>query len=229
MHNKNQLFFLHFAGGNCYSYNYLLTHLAGFEIHQLELPGRGKRMDEDFLPDREAAAEDYCKQILNLRNGAPFVIFGHSMGASLGHEAIALLEKKAVLPKRLIASGNAGPKIRDPKTRHLLEKDAFIAELKDIGGMPASFFEHEDLVEFFLPVLKSDFKVIEIEKREDYPVIQTPITAIMGTEEDNVEDIDNWKNYTKGDFEPLVLSGNHFFIHDHPEKLAKIITESFLG
>ncbi len=227
MQHKNQLFFLHFAGGNCYSYNYLLPHLAGLEIHQLELSGRGKRISEGFLPDREAAAEDYCKQIQNLRNGAPFVIFGHSMGASLGHEMVALLEEKAILPKRLIVSGNPGPNIKDPKTRHLLEKDAFIAELKDIGGMPESFFEHEDLMEFFLPMLKADFKVVEIEKRADYPIIQTPITAIMGAEEDNVESIENWKSYTKGDFDSLVLSGNHFFIHDHPEKLASVITASF--
>ena len=54
---KPQLFTIHFAGGNCYSFNFLKQHFDPyFEVVALELPGRGKRMTEPLLKDAQDAA-----------------------------------------------------------------------------------------------------------------------------------------------------------------------------
>ena len=64
LQNKTQLFLLHFAGGSCYSFDFLNDTLSKkFECHALELPGRGKRNQEKLLLHKEEAIQDYCDQI----------------------------------------------------------------------------------------------------------------------------------------------------------------------
>jgi external thioesterase TEII len=54
--------------------------------------------------------------------------------------------------------------------------------------------------------------------------VNTPIVAVMGDKEETAEDIENWRNFTSSTFKPHLLEGNHFFIHDHPAELVRIIT-----
>ena len=83
---------LHFAGGSCYSFSFIAPILESqFEVIQLELPGRGKRMDEVLLTDFDAAARDVAQQILEKLDDQDFLIFGHSMGASLSLRSVNLL------------------------------------------------------------------------------------------------------------------------------------------
>ncbi len=227
MENKKQIFFLHFAGGNCFSYNFLAPHLDMYEPHQLELPGRGKRLAEPFAANRKAAVADYVQQILNLLNGNPFVIYGHSMGAQLGLEVVAQLEKLNYFPDKLLVSGNAGPDPNKVEQKHLLGRKAFIKELKDMGGMPADFFEHEDLVDLYIPILKSDFKIVEEHPAYSPRLTKTEIIALMGNEEEEAVNISNWKKFTMKKCEYKVLKGNHFFIYDHRDLLAELIKGSF--
>ena len=104
-----QVFLLHFAGGNLYSYKFLAPHFPSrFEVHALELPGRGKRFSEKFLLNKIDAATDYREQIERLRQKEfPFIIYGHSMGAQLGLLLAKQLEEAGDEPLSLIVSGNA--------------------------------------------------------------------------------------------------------------------------
>lgn len=49
----------------------------------------------------------------------------------------------------------------------------------------------------------------------------------MGTEEKEAENISNWKNYTSGSFQKKLLQGNHFFIHNHPDELARVVRNCY--
>ena len=226
---KKQIFFLHFAGGNCYSFNFLLPLLTAFEIHQLELPGRGKRMTEAPIDSKDSAVQDYLKQIKAKLNGAPFMICGHSMGAYLGIYVIEALEKEGIVPVKFLATGNSGPGCYDDKKRYLLDKPEFLAELEEIGGMPADFFDHPELLDYFLPILRADFRIIEheVETQPMPGIVQTPIIALMGSDEEKIEEIVNWKKYTSGSFQSLILKGNHFFIHEHADSIGQLIRNSF--
>src|SRR5687768_7922731 len=97
---KTRLFLLHFGGGNRYSFQFLKPHLVDhFEFLPLELPGRGRRMNEPLLVDDALAVKDYVNQINGLRDNAAFVIYGHSMGASLGLRVTKELENLGIPPK----------------------------------------------------------------------------------------------------------------------------------
>ncbi|HEY0067307.1 MAG TPA: alpha/beta fold hydrolase [Flavisolibacter sp.] len=220
---------MHFAGGNRYSFQFLIPHLTGFDVIPLELPGRGKRLGEPLLKDFGQAAEDMFRQVKQKLSTAPFVFYGHSMGAYMALRASNLLEKEGRLPVALVVSGNAGPGLpgREKKRRHLLPREDFKEELKKIGGVPAEFLENDDLLNFFEPILRADFEIAEEHGMEDEPPTGAPLFALMGSEEENAGKIANWSRFTRSAFRSDILSGGHFFIQKHPQRVASVIRDCY--
>lgn len=223
---KPQLFLLHFAGGNAYSYQFLLPHLSAFEAIPLELPGRGKRMRDALLKNYDEAVDDLFQQLTTKRNGDDYLIYGHSMGARLGLSISKKLEEKGDPPLGLVASGNAGPGSESEEPdRHLMPHDEFIASLKELGGIPEEVLENKELLDFFEPVLRADFELIEKNKSEQYYPIDTPIYAVMGQDEKTSDQIEGWNKFTTSTFNHHLWPGNHFFIHDHATRLALLLKD----
>lgn len=224
---KDQIFLLHYAGGNSYSYQFMLPYLSAFEPICLELPGRGKRMNEELIRDYNSALNDIYQQVTNHRNGKNFIIYGHSMGARLGLSLTKKLEDDNDSPSALFVTGNAGPSIALPdKKRHLMPRKEFILSLEKLGGIPKSLLENKDLFDFFEPILRADFEILETSTPEIDTLVKTPICAVMGTNETHVSSIEMWKKHTSSSFRHETLSGNHFFIHDHPLRLSELIKSS---
>jgi external thioesterase TEII len=89
--------------------------------------------------------------------------------------------------------------------------------------------EQEELFNFFEPVLRADFRIAEVNGLANEPPVQSPIYAIMGDEEEQVEEIDNWGKFTTGYFQSAVMKGNHFFIYQHSNRIAGIINAVYHG
>ncbi|HEX8528854.1 MAG TPA: alpha/beta fold hydrolase [Cytophagales bacterium] len=225
--NKPQLFLLHFAGGSRYSFEFMKAHLPGFEFIPLELPGRGRRLDEDLLKNFDQAVADLFAQCCAQLKSAEFLLYGHSMGTILALKVAALLEQAGKPPLSVIVTGNPGPAIREKKERYRLGKAEFKEELRQIGGMPEEVLENDELFEFYAPILKADFELIESYDAGSLRPLRTPIYALMGSGEDNVEAIDNWKNYTSSRFQSKVLTGNHFFIYEWAKELCNVIRSCY--
>jgi external thioesterase TEII len=228
---KPQLFLLHFAGGNYYSFQFMLPHLTGFDVIPLELPGRGKRHGEPLLKDFSQGANDMFRQIKQKLSTAPFLLYGHSMGCYMALRACNLLEKEGRLPLALVVSGNAGPGLpgREKKRRHLMPREEFKEELRKIGGVPEEFLENDDLFGFFEPILRADFEMAEEHGMEDEPPVGAPLFALMGSEEEHAGKIANWSRFTRSAFRSEILSGGHFFIQKHPRRIASIIRDCHTG
>lgn len=228
---KPQLFLLHFAGGNVYSFNFLKKYLdSTFELVSIELPGRGKRMGETLITDKKNAVKDIYNELQKrITKDVPFFIYGHSMGAILGFELIQLLEKNNVIPQCFIASGNPGPGLLPPNIRYNLDRENFIAELKKLGGIANEVFENDELFDFFEPILRADFEIVERQTENSLDKINCPIYCVMGNLEKRVENISNWEKYTNLSFTSEVFEGNHFFINNQAEKLAHFIKKAYNG
>ena len=225
--NKPQLFLLHFAGGNYYSFHFLLPLLQDFHVFPIELPGRGKRIHEGLLTDFDKAAQDIYAQIMKNLTTSGFLIYGHSMGAYLALRVVNILEKKGRSPACLIVSGNAGPGIGKEKFTYLLGHQEFISKLESLGGVPSELMENKELFNFFEPILRADFEVAEKNGLKDEPAVNAPLYAIMGSDEEQVDQISNWGKFTRSGFSYEILSGDHFFIHRHPERISNIIKEFY--
>lgn len=223
---KPQIFILHYAGGNMYSFQALVEKLRPvFEVESLELPGRGRRIREALLQTKTEAVADLLKQIRSRRTKAPFMIFGHSMGATLGFAIVHQLELSGDAPFCFIASGNAGPNVKERNNYSQLPQEEFFNKLREMGGITSELSANPELLDFFEPILRADFALLERAEEKISYKINTPIHAIMGSTEEYVEHIENWGNYTTGQFEHETLPGNHFFVFDHTAQLQAIIIE----
>ncbi|HET8963096.1 MAG TPA: alpha/beta fold hydrolase [Chitinophagales bacterium] len=224
---KPQLFLLHFAGGNCHSFNFMIPLLKEFHVVSLELPGRGKRINEALLIDFDLAAKDIYEQIVNKLTSSNFLIYGHSMGAYLALKATHMLEKQNIFPSYVIVSGNPGPGIKNTKERYLLPDEEFIQELKNLGGIPKEVFENTELLDFCVPILRADFQIAETNVLSIESIVNTPIYAMMGNQENEAGRISNWGRFTSSQFNFEILEGDHFFIHKNSLKIAHIIKNCY--
>ncbi|WP_394749642.1 thioesterase II family protein [Spongiimicrobium salis] len=230
---KKQIFLLHFAGGNRYSYNFLKKYLdEEFEFIPLELPGRGGRINEKCITNKNAAVDDYVHQIMSLRNSKPYLIYGHSMGAALGLLVTGKMEEVGDAPVNLLVSGNAGPIKEEKKKpkRYLLGEEEFKKMLLKFGGVSEEVLENKELYELFDPIIRSDFKLLE---EDDYSeeglLLKTSIHALMGDKEETVDKIDNWNKFSLQNCSYTVFPGGHFFIYDQSDTLSKIMKSTLLA
>ena len=222
-----QLFLLHFAGGNCYSFQFMAPLLTNFVLTPLELPGRGRRMREKLLKDFDEAALDLYHQINTKLTSSPFLIYGHSMGAYLGLRVTNMLEKAGKFPAYLIVSGNAGPGIEKDRPTHSLNRSDFITELKSLGGISPEILGNDEWFDFFEPILRADMEIAEKKELAGEPAVNVPLYALMGSRESKVDKISNWGRYTHSNFNYEVLEGGHFFIQQHPERIAAILNDCY--
>ncbi|HVV71514.1 MAG TPA: alpha/beta fold hydrolase, partial [Verrucomicrobiae bacterium] len=131
------------------------------EVRVIQLPGRGPRFREKRFEDLANLARVLSAEIEPLLVDQPFALFGHSFGALLAFETARQLRTMGWIPERLIASGNNAPHIPEPLPPiHGLPDEAFLEELKLLNGIQPAVLESQELLELFLPIIRSDFKML---------------------------------------------------------------------
>lgn len=228
---KKKVIAIPFAGGDKNSYNTLQKFIPKhLDFITLELPGRGNRIEEDLLGNIDEMANDLLCQITPLIKQNKYLIYGHSMGSTLGYELTKkILQFKLNTPDYLFFTGSGAPSIKQFNKKSELPKDKFWDALREMGGLSNEILDCEDLLEFYYPILKSDFKAFENYKyiRMNKPFL-IPIHVCVGTEEIgemqdkiSLNSIRAWNNETSSFFSFDLLKGNHFFIF----KNARIIAQ----
>jgi len=225
-----KLFCLPFAGGNKYSYQKYMERAPAFlNIVPLEYPGRGARIKEPLTTDTDALVNDIYQQIQKNMDRAEYAIYGHSMGGLIAFLVTRkLIENNDKLPLHIFITGTSGPSsaARSAKNRHLLPKEEFIQELKDLDGIPDEILQNEELLSFIEPILRADFKICETYQYTDSNPLTIPFTVITGTDEDmESADIQLWQKETESVVDFRQLPGKHFFIFKYPRVIVDIISK----
>ena len=227
--NNKVLFIIPYAGGSFYSMKGLVESLSNIDCITLEIPGRGKRINEPLSANLDYVINDlYQKVIDKINKYNEYYFFGHSMGSLLSY----LLVQKIIAsnfnnPKHLFVSGRGGPsQERKHENTHLLSKEDFWEEIKDMGGLPSEIIENEDLMSFFEPILRSDFELSNNYNYIPSRKLNIPITAFFGSNEDlEKKDKKLWQNETNIDIDIFEFEGDHFYIFNHWDNLASIIMD----
>lgn len=128
------------------------------EMLAAEPPGHGTNQTS-AIEDLEELTDLY-KQELNLRPDRPFVLFGHSMGGMITFRLAQKLEREGVFPQAVIISAIQPPHIQRKKVSHLPD-DQFLDHIIQLGGMPAELVENKEVMSFFLPSFRSDYRALE--------------------------------------------------------------------
>ncbi|HEV8084264.1 MAG TPA: thioesterase domain-containing protein [Chitinophagaceae bacterium] len=227
------IFCLPFAGGNKYSYReYKESEPSFINFICLEYPGRSSRIKEPLFTEAHELVNDLYKIIINQIDDGDYAIYGHSLGGLLTYLLTRKLKENGhKLPVHLFITGTTGPssKSRGEKKRHLLPKRDFIQELKDLNGMPDEILQNDELLDYYEPILRSDFMASENYIYEDCSPLNIPITVITGTEEEMEQsDIKLWQKETTHIVEFISFPGNHFFIYKYAKGIIQIISKKLL-
>lgn len=230
MAKKIKLFCFPFAGGSKYSFNLYLEYSSeNIELIPVDYPGRGARINETLLSNIDEIVDDVFKSIKGKLNER-YAFYGHSMGSLVAYLLVKkLIKHNLPLPFHLFVSGAGGPSVLKPKERSGLPADEFIEELRTIGGSPESVLANIELIKFFEPILRTDFKSIEGYSYESSTKFAIPISVIIGDQEDiSLEEAKAWDRETVLEVDIMVLPGHHFFIYEQHEKLMSLINETLL-
>ncbi len=230
-----RIIFIHHAGGSALSYFKFCEYFPkSWEICFLELPGRGREISEKPIQNREEL-HHFLDIITKELNDVPLAIFGHSMGAHIAYEYGHFLNIKNTPPLIWLAiSGKKSPKTntncQDGIPLHLRSQEALLERIKSMGGTPKEFFESPELMEYFLPILKSDLSLCyQLETTcLGFPKLKTPISIFSGTEDERapVKEMLCWKDFTTSHFMAQKFAGGHFYFQGIEQNIAQRMIQS---
>lgn len=228
------LFCLPYAGGSEGVYSKWKNYLDNsVKLYPIALKGRGRRFYDDFYEDLNEAVDDIfisIKEILNKENHSEYAIYGHSMGSLLAYELYYKLKSEGMKkPSHIFFSGYGAPNLMKKKEAiHELPDDKFIQKVIELGGTSDEILDNEELLELFIPILRSDFKIINQYKyidREDK--IESNISILNGEKDDiDIKSILEWRKLGNKEFNIYNFDGDHFFINNYFEEIIGIINRT---
>lgn len=203
------------AGGNKYSYNKFYENSDHFIV--IEYNGRGTRTNKPFVDNIDLLVVELYERILsqNLLLG-DYIIFGHSLGALVSYLLCQKIrDKGGNNPKRLILSGKKHFRKQNRKMISTLPDSKFWSEVIALGGIPDEMMNHPELIDYYLPILRNDFKLVESFQYKEHAKLTFPIDIFFGSEEASDEDMEGWLDESTEKVTITKLEGNHFFIFNH--------------
>lgn len=225
---RARLFLLPHAGGGANIYRAWPGLLPdGLEARAIQLPGRERRFGEAPLTHMAALLDGLVPAMAPLLD-RPFAIFGHSMGACIGHALVHRLSALGLpAPALFIAAGHDAPThARARRALHELPEAEFIDGLRGLGGTPPEVLANRELLELLLPMLRADFSVIA-SYRPAPARFACPMLVLAGDAdtETTAEGLAAWRHCTTAGAEIATLPGGHFFPEEQRVRvLAMVVT-----
>jgi medium-chain acyl-[acyl-carrier-protein] hydrolase len=225
---RARLICIPYAGGGAWSYRAWAPQLPdGVELLSVQLPGREDRLMEPPYNDVHTLVAELAGA-LEPELALPYALFGHSMGALIAFELVRELRRRGAPPaSQLLASGYRAPQVpcRMPPI-HELDDDAFVDEVvRRYDAVPPAARESKELMELVLPGLRGDISVCDTYVYSEDEPLPCSITAIGGTEDDNVsrQDLEAWARQTSASFACHMLPGGHFFLQTAQEQVLELV------
>jgi surfactin synthase thioesterase subunit len=223
-----RLYCFPYAGGGVQAFHdWRVTTPQWISCLPVRLPGREARLGEPAMTRVEPLL-DAMAEVLAASVAPPYAIYGHSMGAAIAFElALRLRELAVTAPLGVIVSGRPAPHIRllGPCVADASDRE-LTAELRSLGGLPDLVAANDELLRFFLPLLRADLELNEAYHRPPDVRLDVPLTAIAGAHDPRVRvaEVAAWERHTTADFAFHACPGGHFFPFDRPPGAIRIVS-----
>lgn len=203
-------------------------------VYAVCYPGHENRISEPLVDNFPFVAREIAETASEYFANRPFVYFGHSMGASLAHEAalIAALNKLHGPSQLIVSSREAPSNIREAHV-HLYSDVEFRKELLRVGGISPEVLEIQELCDIFLPIIRNDYKLIEeyIPTKNYEKRLECPVTAFLGENDPEAleDEMKEWARVTTGSFKMSRFKGGHFYFMNETSRVANALIETLRG
>jgi external thioesterase TEII len=216
-----QLICFPFAGGYSASFRPLQPLLQDHcDLFVAEPPGHGS--NQMLLVENLEKLVDMYLEALIPQLGKPLVLFGHSMGGLVVYRLAQQLEQRGIFPEAVIISSVQPPHIRRNPISHLSDGD-FLHHVIGLGGVPPELVEAREVLDYFLPAFRADFKALETFEHKDMYMLESAVHIFNGEEDDLcMKDSEGWKQWARR-IVFHTFRGGHMFLLSETEKLAQAI------
>lgn len=225
-----RLFCFHHSGGGASFYYPWINHLSpSIEMIAVQLPGRENRFTEPL----NNSVKDIVAQLsarFDVYTDKPFFVFGHSLGALMSWEFTKSIHQLySIHPCHMIISATKAPHLpfRMNNLNRFNDNNDLKEQLKIYNGIDERLLNNEELLDLFLPIVRSDFSIYESYSYSESKPLPCDILALSGIDDKTVtpEEIFAWDKYTEGKFELLSFPGGHFFLRDNQKRILEIINQ----
>ncbi|WP_326565418.1 alpha/beta fold hydrolase [Amycolatopsis rhabdoformis] len=213
------------AGGSASFYFPVSRALAPeVEVLAVQYPGRQDRRHEPFVTTIEAMADEVAR-LLRDKTDKPLALFGHSMGAMVAYEVARRLEDGGVPVDTLFVSGRRAPSRQRVESVHTRTDEGVLEELRRLSGTEMDLLGDEDVVRMILPVVRNDYRAVEIYRHAPGRLLDAPVVAFTGTDDPvaSVDEVGSWAGHTAAGFELVTLQGGHFFLTRHQDVILRYL------
>jgi pyochelin biosynthesis protein PchC len=219
--------FPHVGGGASFFRSWHDGVPPGVELLAVQYPGREDRTRDAPIEDMDRMA-DAIAGVLAGSLDEPLVLFGHSMGAAVAYEvALRLGPRTGHALRGIVLSAQPSPRHFVPNGLHLLDDDALWADTQRFNGFGGPHRSNPTLRRLMVPVLRSDYRLIETYRPRLDAAVDCPVVACMGDADPHVtlESIRGWGEMTRHGFDVRVFpGGDHFYLRldAHRDELLAI-------
>lgn len=216
------------AGGSASFYRPVSAGLpADTDVLAVQYPGRQDRRAEPCVATIAELADQVTSVLLEWTD-RPLVLFGHSMGATLGFEVARRLERDhGVVPHALFASARRAPSAPRTEAVHLRDDDGIVEEMRLLSGTDSAVLDDPELIRMALPAIRADYRAAETYVYEPGPALRCPVWSLVGDDDPkvSVEEAQAWSRHTDTAFHFRVFKGGHFYLAAHRREILRLIAD----
>jgi external thioesterase TEII len=233
--SNKQIIFFPYLGGMVSSFHNLISKLdMDVSIWCANPPGHGNSK-RDLVEDIDIVADMYFEELKNIMM-PECTYFGHSLGGIVAyyvaHRTMNSKEHAGKLKSLILSACDAPNTMRHKKTSELRD-DKLLELIVSYGAMPKEIIQEKSLIEFFLPIFRADYKILESAAAKE-PIIPLDVSAFLlwgeNDPEQPVNPLPKWLPYLRNGAEVFVIEkGEHLFINSHPAEVSECIRKILYG
>lgn len=210
------------AGSSSSIYHSWKQHIPlGIKVIPLEYPGHGKKIQENLTHDPNQLAQILCNEIKAFGNH-PFILFGHSVGASVLWRIENLLKKEKIYNNLILLAVSSRPapsylKIMNKKS--ISTNQELIDELKIYNNFPIEILNNQDAFNFFIKIIRNDFMLSDNMLNDQISITEKPLLSLYGKDDPYIyhhEMMEKWQDFSTNWLGAHAMAGGHFYFLDQP-------------
>ncbi|OBI13800.1 non-ribosomal peptide synthetase [Mycobacterium sp. E2327] len=215
------------AGGAAAAYRSLAKALSSNDVDAfvVQYPQRADRRDHPAAESIDALALELF-EAGDWSSVAPLSLFGHCMGAVVAFEFARVAERHGVPVRVLWASAGQAPSTVEAYGPLPTSDSGVLADMIDLGGTDPELLDDEEFIELLVQAVQADYRALNAYSCRPDVRIAADIHAVGGDRDHRIsrETLARWATHTSGRFTVSEFEGGHFYLDDHLDAVARMVS-----